>query len=144
MIFRFVIYGLLGLALEVLWTSISAKLFRKEESWSLKGTTYVWMFPIYGSVVFLYEPIMSLLTRLNLEWYYRGLIYTVGIFIIEYLTGYLLKRLFGKCPWDYTGARFQLHGFIRFDYAPLWFGLGLLLEPISGYLTKISLPYQIF
>lgn len=50
-----------------------------------------------------------------------------GIFSMEYLTGSILKKK-DICPWDYSDAKFNYHGLIRFDYAPLWFLTGLFYE----------------
>ena len=52
------------------------------------------------------------------------------IFTAEYVTGRLLRSL-RACPWDYTGCRFSVDGLIRLDFAPLWFGAGLLFERIT-------------
>ena len=59
----------------------------------------------------------------------RGGIYTCFIFAGEYLSGTFLRKL-GACPWDYSHARFNFKGLIRLDYAPLWFGAGLIFEKI--------------
>ncbi|MHA1675762.1 MAG: putative ABC transporter permease [Candidatus Njordarchaeales archaeon] len=143
MIFRFILYGLIGIAIEIVWTAFYDKVFKREESWDLKGTTYVWMIPIYGLTVVFYEPMHNLMS--DLEWYYRGSVYMIGIFIIEYIAGYYLKKL-GHCPWDYTmETKLHLHGLIRFDYAPVWFMLGLILEPIHDLLIEVTpLVYSIF
>ena len=51
----------------------------------------------------------------------------------------LLKRLTGACPWDYSAhARWHWRGFTRFDYAPLWFGVGLALEPLHDFLVRLT------
>jgi uncharacterized membrane protein len=142
-IFRFILYGLLGLAIEVIWTALYDKIINRKEGWGLQGTTYVWMFPLYGTTVIFYEPIHILVK--HLEWYYRGLIYTIGIFVVEYIAGYYLRKL-DSCPWDYTdNTPFHLHGLIRFDYAPAWFIMGLILEPVHDFLIQITpLVYSIF
>lgn len=138
MIFRFIVYGLMGIAIEVVWTAFYEKVFERKEGWDLKGTTYVWMLPIYGLTVFLFEPAHMLLDYLEAVWYVRGLVYMAGIFGVEYLMGHWLRKL-GKCPWDYTEATpLHLHGLIRFDYAPLWFGLGLALELVDDLLTEMT------
>lgn len=62
------------------------------------------------------------------------------IFSIEYTTGYFLATLIGKCPWDYSGKVFSLKGYIRLDYAPLWFATGLLFEILHDRITKKYLP----
>lgn len=49
------------------------------------------------------------------------------IFSTEYLTGRFLTRL-NICPWDYSASRWNIDNVIRLDYAPYWFGAGLLFE----------------
>ena len=67
----------------------------------------------------------------------RGAVYTGAIFLTEFITGSFLKRR-GMCPWDYSRARFNIHGVIRLDYAPVWFLTGLLYERIL-YLSLIHI-----
>ena len=57
----------------------------------------------------------------------RGL--SQNIFAGEYLTGSLLKR-HNACPWDYSSSPYSVRGLIRLDYAPYWFGAGLIFEKI--------------
>lgn len=59
----------------------------------------------------------------------RGSVYTFCIFAGEFISGSLLKR-HGACPWDYSRAKYNIKGVVRLDYAPLWFGAGLLFEKI--------------
>src|SRR5690606_22386495 len=98
----------------------------RAERLRLEGRTYLWMLPIYGLAAFLFEPAHDALRAL--PWLARGAAYTVGIFAVEYACGWLLERLTGRCPWDYTGHRFSVRGWIRLDYAPAWFAFGLILE----------------
>lgn len=42
-----------------------------------------------------------------------------------------VSAFFGICPWDYTGRPMNVNGLIRLDFAPLWFGTGLLFEWIT-------------
>ena len=60
----------------------------------------------------------------------HGMLYMVLIFIGEYISGSWLKSK-GICPWDYSSYRTNIHGVIRLDFAPLWFGTGLLFEQIT-------------
>lgn len=34
------------------------------------------------------------------------------------------------CPWDYSGAKSNINGLIRLDYAPFWMAAGLIFEKI--------------
>lgn len=119
---RFVLYALSGWCMEVVFTGIGS-LLRGDPT--LTSKTYIWMFFIYGLAIVL-EPIHNRIRSLPVI--VRGVIYMVLIFATEYLTGFLLYKLIGQCPWDYSGSRFSVNGFIRLDYIPAWFAVGLLFE----------------
>ena len=123
MITRFLIYGAIGCLMEVLWTGLGSLLNR---DYKLQSHTSIWMFFIYGMVVF-FEPVF----RLTASWpfLFRGVLYSVSIFIGEYITGSLLK-VANICPWDYSQNRFHYNGLIRWDYAPAWAVAGLFFERV--------------
>lgn len=120
---NFCICGLTGWCMEILFTS-AGSLLRKDKR--LIGQTSVWMFPIYGMAVCIH-PIYRLIK--NLPAIFRALIYSIGIFSFEYLSGSLLKK-HHLCPWDYSNASTNIDGVIRLDYTPLWMAAGLLFERI--------------
>ncbi len=122
MIRDFIFYGFSGWIMEILWTGI---LSLKEGNKRLIGYTYLYMFPIYGCAVF-FEPICLLLSECN--FIVRGVIYMICIFSWEYMSGYITEKIVGICPWNYTNAKYNIDGFIRLDYAPLWFMAGLWFE----------------
>lgn len=113
--------GLTGWCLEICFTALGKPPAGNRE---LTGHTSLWMFPIYGCAVFL-SPISILLKKQSV--WVRGLSYMSLIFSAEYLSGTLLKK-HKCCPWDYSHSPFHIHGLIRLDYAPFWFGTGLLFE----------------
>ena len=115
--------GLIGWCMEIIYTSLHS-LRRKD--YRLTGNTSIWMFPIYGMACLL-SPLFRRLKGKNLI--LRGGIYTCFIFAGEYLSGSFLRK-FKACPWDYSNARLNIKGLIRLDYAPLWFGAGILYEKI--------------
>lgn len=132
-IYRFFIYGLIGWCIEIIWTGFSSML---EGDWSLTGTTYLWMLPIYGLGILL-EPIHDHIR--NRPWFLRGLIWLALILLIEFSTGGTLALTVGSCPWDYSGKiPYSVLGLIRLDYAPAWFVLGLLFERLHDWLKKIE------
>lgn len=133
--------GITGWCLEVIFTSIESMMLH---DWRLMGKTSLLMFPIYGMGVLL-APIgkwvdgwlsvrndqgvvcpLSIKDRIMRH----GMLYMVLIFVAEYFSGMWLKSR-GICPWDYTGHRSSINGLIRLDFAPLWFGTGLLFEEIT-------------
>lgn len=117
----FLICGVAGWCMEIVFTALGS--LRRREL-KLRGTTSLWMFPIYGSAVLL-APFMKLLRQKPL--WFRGLAYMTLIFSAEHTAGSLLSRR-KLCPWDYYHSRFHISRFIRLDYAPNWFVAGLLFE----------------
>ncbi|PNV61849.1 hypothetical protein C0033_11415 [Clostridium sp. chh4-2] len=129
--------GVAGWCLEVIFTSVESIM---AGDWRLMGKTSLLMFPIYGMGAFL-GPIGNLLDKwipdlqadgLNAtdRAVRHGMFYMVLIFVAEYISGSWLRAK-GICPWDYTGRHTNIHGLIRLDFAPLWFGTGLLFERIT-------------
>ncbi len=148
------IYGLLGWAIEIVWSALGAAVFGQSAPfqtaaataagargrWALAGRTYLWMFPIYGSMVFLYEPLHDALRPW--AWPLRALVYALAFLGVEYGAGWLLRRATGACPWDYAArrnpSRWQVQGLIRLDYAPAWAALGLALERVHDFLVRVT------
>lgn len=128
---RFIIYGLLGWCIEVLWTGFGALI---KGDVKLTGQTYIWMFAIYGLAILL-EPIHDHIR--NWPTIMRGGIYTAFIFTIEYIAGWLLEIALGICPWYYTST-YAVNGYIRLDYAPAWFFAGLLFEIVHDRLLELD------
>jgi len=115
-----------GVAMEVAFTSLME--FSSSGSRRLMGKSYLWMFPIYA---LLYPAFVYLRPVLGRKpWWARAGLYTAGIFLVEYLTGWGLRLATGACPWDYGNARWAVQGVIRLDYAPLWAGAALGYERI--------------
>lgn len=120
--------------MEIVWTGLGSLYLG---NWQLPAFTYLWMLPIYGMAIFM-EPVHEEIR--GWPWYWRGLVWMLIIFTIEYTTGWLLKTLLGSCPWDYTGVSgYHLRGLIRLDYAPEWFVAGLLFERIHDLLGRLEI-----
>ena len=123
---NFILCGLTGWCMEVLWTGLHSIMSRDPK---LTCKTSVWMFPIYGMAALL-RPISRHLQGKNFM--LRGGIYTLCIFATEFTTGSILKK-YHVCPWDYSGQKANVKGLINLAYTPLWFGAGLFFEHL---LTK--------
>lgn len=113
--------GLIGWCMEILFTAAGAL---RRRDYTLKGTTSLWMFPIYGCASFL-APLYRLLHSKAI--WVRGLIYTCLIFITEFVSGTYLRKK-ELCPWNYSRSKWNIGKVIRLDYAPLWFLAGLFFE----------------
>lgn len=132
MLKRFLIYGIIGWGIEIIWTGMSS-IF----SWDLRliGYSNIWMFFIYGSAVFL-EPLHDIINRWN--WFIRGVLWVVTIWGIEYSSGLLLYTILGVHPWIYTGP-LAVDGFISLAYAPAWFIAGMVFERIHHTLDSYGI-----
>ena len=129
---KFIVYGILGLLAEVFWNGFSAMI---KGDMLLKGTTCIWMFPIYGLAVFL-EPVHNRIRHLPLI--IRGGIYMVLIFVVELISGLLLRLVLGECPWNYVNKTLSICGIITLDYAPVWFAYGIMFEKIHDVIVYIE------
>ena len=130
MLTQFLVFGVSGLMMEIIWTGAASLLKR---DYKLTATTSIWMFFIYGLAAFA-GPVCDAITQMPLI--ARGGIYTVCIFIVEYITGICLKKV-KICPWDYSGRRFAVKGVIRLDFAPAWFIAGLIFERMHVILSSV-------
>jgi uncharacterized membrane protein len=131
MLGRLLLYGAAGWCIEVLFTGLWALLIERNRA--ATAHTYLWMFPIYSMGGLLLEVASDLTDGLALG--LRALVYVAIIYGVEASTGILLKKLIGKCPWDYTGRGWNVKGLIRLDYAPAWYALALLFDPVRHAVT---------
>lgn len=132
MTITFIIFGVVGMTAEVVFGAIKA-LFR-DRSYELKGSTSLWMFFIYGLIAFIY-PVIAVRIG-DLPWWGRGLIYMIAIYIVEYISGWILRKL-TVCPWNYP-QKWSISGLVYLPYAPLWFGFGLGVEWLWPRIKAIS------
>jgi hypothetical protein len=130
---RFLAYGAGGLVGELAYTALAGAM-PNGNGWRSAHTS-VWMFPVYGLIAPLYEPLKSMLRRRGVPAPARAAAYCAGFTAIEYGSGRAMRRGLGEAPWDYSHARLNLHGLIRASYAPLWAGVGLALEPVTDRLA---------
>lgn len=117
--------GTAGLLTEVCFTALHSL---QNRDMSLKGTTSLRMFPIYGMAAGL-RPLIVILRKNGISALSRGSIYTACIFAAEYISGNHLRKK-KHCPWDYHRSRYHVQGLIRLDFAPWWFLFGLVLEKV--------------
>ena len=129
---RFLIYGIIGLILEVIYTGLASLL---KGDLSMHGFTFLVMVPIYGLSVFL-EPLHAQVRPY--PWAIRGLIYLATIWTIEYYSGVILAGVLGNCPWHYSD-KLNINGFITLRMAPEWFLAGLGFEFIHDFLDTLPI-----
>lgn len=128
---RFLIYGFIGVGLEILWTGTAA-LFRGDLA--MNAHSSIWMFPIYGMMVLL-EPIHEQIRNWPIA--ARGGVYAFLIYLGEFTSGFLLRTTIGACPWNYGQLPFSFHGLVTLCYLPAWFILGLFFELLHDTLVTL-------
>lgn len=121
---KIAVWGMIGLLIEVFFTGFHNLII--ERSARAMGTTYLWMLPIYG---FAGELLALLRNAIHNGWLFVPLA-VVLIFLIEFGAGWLLRKVIGRCPWDYGPARFGIMGLVRLDYLPFWLAVALGFDAI--------------
>lgn len=126
---RFYLWGTLGLSTEVVFTALvdvyHAIRNNTPIDWGLSGHSYIWMFFIYGLGAILFPMVHKHLKGFHLIM--RIFLIALGVFAVEFITGFLLDKLTGHCPWQYT-SKLNIMGYIRLDYLPAWMGFAFLIE----------------
>lgn len=84
----FVKCGILGWCIEIVWTAFHGI---KSKNNKFIGYTSIIMFPIYGlaSVI---KPISLKLKKMKMPTIIRGIVYSIGIFMVELITGSILRK----------------------------------------------------
>lgn len=125
----FIKFATLGVTTEVVFTAIvdnlNAYKAGEKVNKDLKGYSYIWMIPIYGSIAFFARLIFPLVQ--SYHFLLRALIYGIIILIVEYITGFIIRAITGKVPWHYD-SKWSIHNLIRLDFLPLWMGFGIMVE----------------
>ena len=67
----------------------------------------------------------------------RGIAYLLVIYAAEFGFGWVLRRMLGRCPWDYGTRGINVLGLIRLDYAPAWL-LARFVELMSGAVSLLT------
>jgi len=130
---RFVAYGLIGWCGEVAFTGVHD--FVRTRDRRLPSRSSLWMFPIYGLLAPLYEALHDAMRDRGVPAPARAAVYGFLIMVIEYATGWGLRKAIGDAPWDYADAHWNIHGLVRPDYFPMWAAAGLALEPVHDRLA---------
>ena len=121
---RVLLFALLGLLMEVFFTSISS-LARGNRS--MHGGTSPWMMLDYGILGLVVGPLSAALCAKRIPLALRAIVYMLGIFLVEYVSGIAFTH-FGLHIWDYSDMKWNLQGQITAMFIPFWYTLGLFVE----------------
>ena len=135
---RFGLYGIAGLCLEFLFTSVTSQLDRTGDA-RLIGWSSLWMLPIWGCAFLTCDVMGRRFAKRAVSWPARAAFYVLFCFALEYVSGAAIRACVGRAPWDYSAARWNLHGLIRLDYAPIWAVCGLGGERLASWLRRVQI-----
>ena len=127
------------------WIFESAYVSLKKRQPVNRGFLRLPMLPLYGTgaVMMLW---VSLPVKDNLLLvYFSGV---VAATLLEYVTGYVMERLFKMKYWDYSRQRFQINGYICLTSSIAWGVLTIFLTeiihgPIADFVVRMN-PYTEF
>ena len=107
----FFIYGFLGWCAEVAFAAVRTGKFVN------RGFLNGPICPIYGfGVVLVLSFLLPL--RMHILWLFVGAVLLTSV--LEYLTGYLLEKVFHDKWWDYSDMPLNIHGYICLLFSVLW------------------------
>jgi hypothetical protein len=130
----FLVFSFFGVGVEVFFSSIHDYIRYRDTS--LKGRSYLWMFPLYGIWGIVIGPLYYILR--GIPFFARGFIYLVIIFIGELGYGYFLKATIKKCPWEYRG-KWTIGGVVNIIYLPFWLIFGYISELLYRGFIEITM-----
>jgi uncharacterized membrane protein len=133
---RFFIFACIGLLLEVFYT---AGIQLMNGNWNMHGSSSPWMMIDYGLLgivtMWLARPMIARGVPLPA----RAVVYMLGIYIVEYVSGIIFTQVFGLRIWDYSSIPYNLHGQIMLLSAPFWYALGLGIELLYRWVDTCAL-----
>ncbi|MRR15417.1 MAG: hypothetical protein EG826_03050 [Deltaproteobacteria bacterium] len=108
----FAIYCFIGWAVEVIYRSVSQRKFVNA------GFLFGPFILIYGFGAFL----VIVLQHLFQDWPIaaRFIAFGLAVTAMEYLVGLLSEKIFKLTLWDYSGNRFNLHGYVCLQFSIIW------------------------
>ena len=138
-IFNFILYSIIGYYIEGIYSYIINGKFKKEGF--LKGP-YKPMYGIAFTILVLidYYYNLSLLTRFAL--------YLIVPTYVEFISGYLLLKIFNERYWDYSNLKFNYMGLITLKFSIYWsilcyIGIRLLEPIVSNFYISLENLFRI-
>lgn len=115
---HFFFFAILGLLIECLFTGLHSLIFDRNPR--MVCTTYLPMGAIWGFGGMVLQLCHELFQG---AWFVVASVFI--IYTIEFSSGWIFQRIFGRKLWDYGNARFGVIGLIRLDYIFFWLLVGV-------------------
>ena len=114
-VLMFFIFSAIGWTIETIYCSLGNKKFIN------RGFLYGPVCPIYGAGALLFEIFVTPLSEtFEKRWWLVILVGVVLADVLEYLTSYIMEKLFNARWWDYSENFLNLHGRICFKHSCYW------------------------
>jgi uncharacterized membrane protein len=131
--FYYIFYSFIG------WCAEVAYAFKNQRKFVNRGFLHGPLCPIYGACIL---SIIILLTNFKSTNVFVLLLFaTFFTSLIEYLTGFMLEKLFKTKYWDYTEDPFNIHGRICLHFSLMWgavsIGIVRIIHPIVNNLINM-------
>jgi len=131
---RFIIFAFFGLVTEVLFTGIGGLI--SHGNINMIGHSSPWMMIDYGLLGVITPWIRNPMKTRKIPLPIRAIVYMVGIYFVEYVSGIVFHKVLGLRIWDYSHMRLNLHGQITLMYLPAWYSLSLGIEKLYEWVDK--------
>ncbi|WP_291967709.1 putative ABC transporter permease [Caloramator sp.] len=124
-IIYFTFYSFIGWCLETVFASVNKRKFIN------RGFLYGPFCPIYGFgallIIFSEELLRNVVKPESLSVTLKILVAILLTTTLEYITGFILEKIFNRKWWDYSNNFLNLHGRICLTYSILWGILAYIL-----------------
>ena len=128
----FFIYSVLGWIVETLYCRV------KGGKWTNRGFLFGPYCPIYGFGALIVIYFLNYFTASPIKVFFYGMIFTTAL---EYLTSFLLEKMFNAKWWDYSSMKFNINGRVcllnSLEFATLGMLLTYIIHPnVSDFVLK--------
>ncbi len=117
-VFYFFLYSAMGWFVESIYCSVAAK------KWINRGFLKGPICPIYGTGAVVMMIFIVPFSHYTDKWYWNTLIvFGMGMVlcdIVEFITSYIMEKLFNARWWDYSGKKFNIQGRICLMHTLYW------------------------
>ena len=104
---RFIMFAVLGLTMEVLFTGIGGLISYRNIS--MNGHSSPWMMIDYGLLGIITPWFRNPLKAKKVPLPFRAVVYMIGIFVVEYVSGIIFHKVLGLRIWDYSNSVSYTH-----------------------------------
>jgi len=83
----------------------------------------------------------------DLNIFMKAIIYMLAFYLLEFISGYVIKIIMGVSPWNYRGYNIKIFGkeykanykgLICLEYAPIWYIYGIAGEYLIKFLMSLN------